>query len=551
MRIPIALAACVAVAIAAIWWMLGRPVALSMPAPPVASATPSSGAPGKFYCVSYAPFRRGQSPLGTGAAITKDQIEEDIAHLSQLSDCVRTYSTDFGLEFVPEIARKHNMQVIQGIWLSPDAAKNRVQIETGVRLANDYPGTVRAVVVGNEVLLRGDMAAAALIKTIAEVKQRVKVPVTYADVWEYWLRNRDIAGVTDFVTVHILPYWEDFPIPAADAAAHVDSIHARVVAAFPGKNILIGETGWPSAGRMREGALPSPSNQARVIEEATALARKGNYHANIIEAFDQPWKRNLEGTVGGHWGLFDADTRRPKFLPGAPVSDHPGWLWQAACGIVLALVIFAGAASEKPRGVQLATATWLRVTAIALTAGALIGWVMEKAMLESFGYAGTIRSALLVVIAAASPLLASMALGRATPLPTLAQVLGSRVEWPESWLARGLGLIFVLILGVALCEVLGLVFNPRYHDFAFAAMTVATVALSALAIDRRGGNPRGGNPRGMAESVSAAIIGLSVIYILFNEGFLNWQSLWLCAAMAGLIVVLIRGPVAPDSESTT
>ncbi|HTK13446.1 MAG TPA: glycosyl hydrolase family 17 protein [Xanthobacteraceae bacterium] len=545
MRIPIALAACVAVAIAAMWWALGHPALVTpMLTPSGASATPPSGSAGKFYCVSYAPFRRGQSPLGTGAAITKDQIEQDIAHLSQLTDCVRTYSTDFGLEFVPEIARKHDMQVIQGIWLSPDAAKNKVQIETGVRLANDYPGTVRAVVVGNEVLLRGDMAAPALIKTIAEVKRQVKVPVTYADVWEYWLRNRDIASVTDFVTVHILPYWEDFPIPAADAAAHVDSIHARVVAAFPGKDILIGETGWPSAGRMREGALPSPSNQARVIEEATALARKGNYHANIIEAFDQPWKRNLEGTVGGHWGLFDADTRLPKFLPGAPVSDHPGWLWQAACGIVLALVVFAGAASEKRRRTPLATATWLRVTAIALAAGALIGWVMEKAMLESFGYAGTIRSALLVVIAATTPLLASMALGRGTPLPTLAQVLGSRAEWPESWLGRGLGMAFVLILGVALCEALGLVFNPRYHDFAFAAMTVATVALSALTIDRRGAGPRG-----MAEMVAAAVIALSVVYILFNEGFLNWQSLWLCAALAGFIVVLIRGPAAPDSGS--
>jgi glucan 1,3-beta-glucosidase len=547
MRIPIALAACVAVAIAAMWWALGRPVLLApMPTPPSSAAvTTPSGSAEKFYCVSYAPFRRGQSPLGTGAAITREQIEKDIAHLSQLTDCVRTYSIDFGLEFVPEIAREHGMQVIQGIWLSPDAAKNRVQIETGVRLANEYPGTIRAVVVGNEVLLRGDLSAAALIKIIAEVKQRVKVPVTYADVWEYWLRNRDIASVTDFVTVHILPYWEDFPIPAANAAAHVDSIHARVVAAFPGKDILIGETGWPSAGRMREGALPSPSNQAQVIEEVTALARKGNYHANIIEAFDQPWKRNLEGTVGGHWGLFDADTRLPKFLPGTPVSDHPGWLWQAACGIVLALVIFAGAASEKPRRVPLATATWLRVTAIALTAGALIGWVMEKAMLESFGYAGTIRSALLVVIAATTPLLASMALGRGARLPTLAQVLGSRAEWPKSWLGRGLGLGLVLILGVAVCEVLCLAFNPRYHDFAFAAMTVATVALAALTLDRRGYGPRG-----MAETVAAAIIGLSVVYILFNEGFLNWQSLWLCTALAGFIVVLMRGQAVPDSGST-
>jgi glucan 1,3-beta-glucosidase len=39
------------------------------------------------------------------------------------------------------------------------------------------------------------------------------VPVTYADVWNSGCATA-IAAAVDFVTVHILPYWEDFPIPA-------------------------------------------------------------------------------------------------------------------------------------------------------------------------------------------------------------------------------------------------------------------------------------------------------------------------------------------------
>ena len=61
-----------------------------------------------------------------------------------------------------------------------------------------------------------------LAATLRAVKARVSVPVTYADVWEFWLRNRDVAAAADFITIHILPYWEDFPIPARDAAAHVE-----------------------------------------------------------------------------------------------------------------------------------------------------------------------------------------------------------------------------------------------------------------------------------------------------------------------------------------
>ena len=142
------------------------------------------------------------------------------------------------------------------------------------------------------------------------------MPVTYADVWEFWLRHRELASAVDFVTIHILPYWEDDPIAARAAADHVDSIRKRVAENFPGKEIVIGEVGWPSAGRMREGALPSPANQARVIADVLERGKRESFRVNVIEAFDQPWKRALEGTVGGHWGLFDDATRAAEIRLG-------------------------------------------------------------------------------------------------------------------------------------------------------------------------------------------------------------------------------------------
>ncbi len=93
--------------------------------------------------------------------------------------------------------------------------------------------------------------------------------------------------------------------------------------AFPGKEILIGETGWPSAGRMREGALPSRTNQARVVSEILDLAKREGFRVNLIEAYDQPWKRKLEGTVGGYWGLFDSIKRRVKYPAGVRDQQFP------------------------------------------------------------------------------------------------------------------------------------------------------------------------------------------------------------------------------------
>ena len=56
----------------------------------------------------------------------------------------------------------------------------------------------------------------------------------------------------------------------------------QVAAAFPGKEILIGETGWPSHGRMRDGALASRVNQARFISEILERAQAGQFSRQSV-----------------------------------------------------------------------------------------------------------------------------------------------------------------------------------------------------------------------------------------------------------------------------
>ena len=124
-----------------------------------------------------------------GTHVEPAQIDADLALLSKYTDCVRTYSIENGLDTVPEIAQRHGVKVLQGLWLSSDAEKNRRQIATVIALGKKFPETIRAIIVGNEVLLRGEMSATDLMAIIREVKAQVPEPVSYADVWEYWLRN--------------------------------------------------------------------------------------------------------------------------------------------------------------------------------------------------------------------------------------------------------------------------------------------------------------------------------------------------------------------------
>jgi exo-beta-1,3-glucanase (GH17 family) len=529
---PLGLFALTALAIGGTWWWLGAPVALP----------PSPLAPGeKLYCVSYAPFRDGQDPLVETTMVPPSQIDEDLALLSHYTDCVRTYSTENGLDKVAEIAQRHGLTVLQGLWLSNKASRNRQQIAITIALAKKFPDVIRAVIVGNEVLLRGEMSATDLGAIIREVKSQIVQPVTYADVWEFWLRYADLQNAVDFVTIHILPYWEDFPLPASLAAAHVDAIRKRVAAAIPSKEIVIGETGWPSQGRMREGALPSPSNQARVIEETLALGKRENFHVNVIEAFDQSWKRWLEGSTGRYWGIFDRATKGPKFTFGGAVSDHPYWTWQAFAGILLAAVTFAGAWLAQ-RAKSATPQLWPRIATMTFLPALLFGWTIERVPIESYSVGGWLRSIALAAIAAAAPIGCAAACAARRPLPPFTALLGRRGE-PRDALGIVLCGVFLVLTVLAIQEALGLVFDPRYRDVVFAPLGAAVAPFLVLMVS----TPRRPGSRAVAETVAAAVLAAWALYIVPNETLANRQALWFCAAILGVAVILVRARDAPSS----
>ncbi|HTG05295.1 MAG TPA: beta-(1-6) glucans synthase [Bradyrhizobium sp.] len=531
LRTPLALLLISLGAIAAVWWWLATPINLAR-----APIDPNA----KLLCVSYAPFRDAQTPLMPTTHIAPEQIAQDLAQLAKITDCVRTYSIENGLDQVPALAAKVGLKVIQGIWLGSNRLKNLAQISTVVGLTKEYPSVITAVVVGNEVLLRGEMTTSDLAAHIRSVKSQVAVPVTYADVWEFWLRNREVYDAVDFVTIHILPYWEDFPIRARHAAAHVDAIRKRMAVAFPGKEILIGETGWPSQGRMREGALPSRTNQARVVSEILLLAKQENFRVNLIEAYDQPWKRELEGTVGGYWGLIDSVQRAVKYPPNEPISNFPFWKLQMGCGMALSFFVFGAAGlTLRRRPWTPRIASWIAVGISATTAGILLGVAADKMFYESYGFGGWLRWGSLLAAAIASPLLCANAMMSGRPLPTFLELLGPRDERARSALTMILGAALIVTSLIGAETALGFVFDPRYHDFPFAALTMAVVPFATLMLLNR--PPEGSRP--ITEVVFAGLLAGAALYTGFNEGPNNWQSLWTCAMYFLFAVTLWRARV--------
>lgn len=517
--------------IGSVWAMFGRPRTVE---------PPGLAAGKKLQCVSYTPFRDGQSPydFDRGLRIPAANIQQDLALLAKTFECVRTYSV-IGLEAVPAAAEKLGLSVLLGAWVSADPIATQKELQGVIALAKRHPSIVRAVIVGNEALLRKEVTGEQLAGYIGQVKRALPdVPVTYADVWEFWLKHPQVAPATDFVTIHILPYWEDEPAAIGDALAHVDKVHRKIARRIPDKDILIGETGWPSAGRMREGALPSIENQARFIRGFVQLAEQAHWRYNLIEAFDQPWKRVNEGTVGGEWGLYDT-RRQDKGVLAGPVHPHPRARVFGLVSVALALATWPLLARRRPTGLGR-----LGTLAVAIASGAvLLGLQLEQfTVTANTGLAWAYAGLLLLLGSACYGLTVNALAGgrRDAPAPLSAAF---RASPDAAGPARLGGLVHAGLLLCLLGETSGLVFDARYRDFNNFAFVLPALAYLTVFRQRPGALAAPAIERPLAW----ALLGAAG-FILYNETLRNLQAvMWvlLCALFAWSLWRNGKGSRAP------
>ncbi|MFK3910395.1 beta (1-6) glucans synthase [Pseudomonas monteilii] len=502
----------VLLALGGFWQARGKPVQL----PDAASAAH------RLQCVSYTPFDKDQSPLDQPFVMRPARLDADLALLARRFQCIRTYSMT-GLEAIPALARQHGLKVMLGAWVDANPVDTDREVTKLIAAANANPDVVTAVIVGNETLLRKEVTEARLVELIERVKRQVQVPVTYADVWEFWLQHPNIAPAVDFLTLHLLPYWEDDPRSIDDALAHVADVRRVFGQRFAPKNILIGETGWPSEGRQRETAVPSRVNEARFIRGFVAQAEIEGWQYNLIEAFDQPWKRASEGAVGGYWGLYDADRQDKGILEG-PVSDLPHWQawWWFGAGVLALTLALVG----QPRDHR--AALWL--PSLAAVAALGLGLWGELTRSHARFASEWLWAALLVGL-------------NLMVLAQTALALGRREGWrarAQAWLQARAGW-WLLAAGFATAvSALALVFEPRYRSFPSAALLLPAVVylLRPVAAPRR------------EVALLGVLVGLCIVPQLYQEGLANAQALGWAGVSALMVGALWRGWRSSVDEGT-
>ena len=304
--------------------------------PPVPDA---AAAETPFIGVAYGPFRsEGQGPGGPPLDDRRILQDLELIHRAGFRH-LRTFGTDTGLNRIPPLARRHfpELAIFQGVYacgLRHDdlgyPAGTRAQMEEAVRLvlAND---NVAGIIVGNECLPGEPEACpvpislAQLIADIELVRAKLKaggrpaVDVTsamsmVAAVVAFESQGLPLAGHCDTILVNIHPFFA--PSPAEQAAANVLSSYRRLQQLYgpSAKRIVIGETGWPSAGPANGPAVPGGEHQRRFVRDLYLSVRAEGIRVFWFVMFDEPWKI-VSGGVGPHWGLFDRHGRAKFDLP--------------------------------------------------------------------------------------------------------------------------------------------------------------------------------------------------------------------------------------------
>lgn len=219
---------------------------------------------------------------------------------------IRTYAQECNL--LPNLLNAissigGDMEVLAAVWIdgSSNDASEISSLKSTLHSKYDI-SPITGILVGNEVLFNNLMSSSQLITKIKAVKAIAGgIPVGSAEVDSTY--PSDLTAASDFVGVNLHPYYASVSIQ--DALSSIETRYQNVVKSAKGKQVLITETGWPSAGGQVGEAVPSLANEKAY---AAALA-KSSLPYYFFEWEDSVWKGS--GSEA-HFGLM-TQNNKPKF----------------------------------------------------------------------------------------------------------------------------------------------------------------------------------------------------------------------------------------------
>lgn len=273
-----------------------------------------------LYGVDYSPLNVQYPHCG----VTQRDVTLDLAILSQITDKIRLYGTDCRqAEYVLNafIDLNLNMTLSLGVWVDRSYEGSSRQLDEMQRLVTKYPTKYfDSILVGNEVLFRGDLSESELISYIVRTQDFLKsrdidIPVGTSDIGSKWTPR--LASIVDVLAANIHPFFGGVPVAVSTNWTY-QFLYEQVLTDIETwdrvpSQIVISEVGWPSGGGRILGSVAGVNEQQKFLTDwvcsKLATAEVGWYW---FEAFDEPWKiiyHNGEDRWETQWGIFTSNRK--------------------------------------------------------------------------------------------------------------------------------------------------------------------------------------------------------------------------------------------------
>lgn len=287
--------------------------------------------------ICYSGYRKGQSPREE-IYPSKEEISEDLHLLIDRGfTLIRMYDPNEHAKRVLEVITEEKLPLRCMIGIDPiaevnnpgcpwdkrvrseeelkaNAERNDAELRKLVELANQYREEIIAVSIGNEN--QPDWGSdivpqERLVQQAKYLQANVKQLVTYNEGTSEWLHLQDLVKELDIISIHSYPVWNHVGVD--DAVAYNAKDYAMVKEAYPDKQIIFTECGWPTdCNDSMDKTQVDEEKQAKYIQEFLAWTEKEQIPAFLFEGFDEPWKGSeAQDEPEKHWGLFYED-RTPK-----------------------------------------------------------------------------------------------------------------------------------------------------------------------------------------------------------------------------------------------
>lgn len=273
---------------------------------PTSSTSPSGLLKGVPHSLTYSPYNND------GSCKSADQVFSDLSQIKAKGvSNVRIYGTDCNsLGTVQPAAAKLGIKINQGLWITAAGVDS---LDAGLQLLINYGKTngwdiFNYITIGNEAIHSDYCSVEQLIAKIKSVKQALKDAgysgqVTTSEPPVVFENSPDLctqSGI-DFVGINAHAYFDQYA-SAQTAGSFVKGQVQLIQNVCGTNNVVVTETGYPSAGKQNGNNIPSPENQRIAIQQ---ILDEMNGQVTVLSSFDDMWKNPGPYGIEQSFGIID------------------------------------------------------------------------------------------------------------------------------------------------------------------------------------------------------------------------------------------------------